>query len=83
MKNLKFERPIAFIDVETTGTSPHSDRIVEISIFKIQPDSSEDYSSHRINPEIQDDIIGPELSKVFSTTYLMLPISTWTMFYNN
>ncbi len=33
MKNLKLERPIAFIDVETTGTHPHSDRIVELSFY--------------------------------------------------
>jgi len=52
IKNLKLERPIAFIDVETTGIHPHSDRIVELSIFKIQPDGSEDYRSHRVNPEI-------------------------------
>ena len=50
MKTLKLERPIAFIDVETTGTHPHSDRIVELSIFKVQPDGSKDYRSHRVNP---------------------------------
>lgn len=52
MKNLKLERPIAFIDVETTGTHPHSDRIVELSVFRVQPDGSEDYWSRRINPEV-------------------------------
>ena len=40
IKNLKLERPIAFIDTETTGTHPHSDRIIELSIYKIQPDGS-------------------------------------------
>ncbi len=50
MKNLKLERPLAFIDVETTGLSPYSDRIVELSILKIQPDGTEEYKSHRINP---------------------------------
>ena len=52
MKNLKLERPIAFIDVETTGLSPYSDRIVELSILKIHPDGTEEYKSHRINPGI-------------------------------
>ena len=47
MKNLKLEKPIAFIDVETTGTHPHSDRIVELSVFRVQPDGGEDYRSHR------------------------------------
>ena len=52
MKNLQLERPLAFIDVETTGLSPYSDRIVELSILKIHPNGSEEYNSHRINPEI-------------------------------
>ena len=52
MKNLQLDRPIAFIDVETTGLSPYSDRIVELSILKIHPDGTEKYQSHRINPEI-------------------------------
>lgn len=52
LKNLKLDRPIAFIDVETTGLSPYSDRIVELSILKIHPDGNEEYKSHRINPEI-------------------------------
>jgi len=52
MKNLQLERPIAFIDVETTGLSPYSDRIVELSILKVHPDGAEEYKSHRINPGI-------------------------------
>jgi DNA polymerase-3 subunit epsilon len=52
MKNLELDRPIAFIDVETTGLSPYSDRIVELSILKISPDGSHEYKSHRINPGI-------------------------------
>ncbi len=52
MKNLRLDRPLAFIDVETTGLNPYSDRIVELSILKIYPDGSEDYKSHRINPQI-------------------------------
>ncbi len=51
LKNLKLERQIAFIDVETTDISPRSDRIVELSILRIQPDGSEEYKSHRVHPE--------------------------------
>jgi len=52
MKNLRLDRPLVFIDVETTGLNPYSDRIVEFSILKIHPDGSEDYKSYRVNPGI-------------------------------
>lgn len=52
MKNLEFDRPIAFIDVETTGLNVSSDRIVELTILKIYPDGNEELKSHRINPGI-------------------------------
>ncbi len=52
LKNLKLEKPIAFIDVETTGIRPYTDRIVELSVLKIQPDGSNEYKSHRVNPGV-------------------------------
>lgn len=51
-KNLILDKPLAFIDVETTGLQPNVDRIVELSILKIFPDGNYEYKSHRINPEI-------------------------------
>jgi DNA polymerase-3 subunit epsilon len=52
LRNLRLDRPLAFIDVETTGLNPYSDRIVELSILKVHPDGTEEYKSHRINPGI-------------------------------
>jgi DNA polymerase-3 subunit epsilon len=52
LKNLRLERPIAFIDVETSGTNPSSDRVVELSVFKSYPDGREEYKSHRVNPGV-------------------------------
>ncbi|MES2628318.1 MAG: 3'-5' exonuclease [Bacteroidota bacterium] len=49
---LNLERPIAFFDLETTGTNIVSDRIVEIAIVKIQPDQSKETYSKRVNPEM-------------------------------
>lgn len=47
---LKLKRPVVFFDLETTGTSVTHDRIVEISIIKVNPDGSETVHSRRINP---------------------------------
>jgi DNA polymerase III subunit epsilon len=49
---LQLSRPIAFIDLETTGVSLSTDRIVEIAIIKISPDESRLIKRKLINPEI-------------------------------
>ncbi len=48
---LALERPLAFFDLETTGTDPATDRIVEISVLRIQPDGERTVRSRRVNPE--------------------------------
>ncbi len=48
--NLQLERPIAFIDLETTGVNIGNDRIVEIAIVKISPDGSKQVKRKLINP---------------------------------
>jgi DNA polymerase-3 subunit epsilon len=50
--NLKLKRPIAFLDLETTGINVASDRIVEISVLKISPNGKEEWMSTRVNPEM-------------------------------
>ena len=65
LKKLKLERPIAFIDVETTGVKPNSDRIVELYILKNGPSGEREYKSHRINPGIP---IPPEATAVHGIT---------------
>ncbi len=49
---LNLKRPAIVFDLETTGTSITSDRIVEISIIKIQPDGEEVIKTRLINPGI-------------------------------
>lgn len=48
---LNLTRPIIFFDLETTGTSVTSDRIVEISLIKVFPDGYTEEKTRRINPE--------------------------------
>lgn len=50
--NLKLNKPLAFIDLETTGVNVGSDRIVEISILKLMPDGSKQVKTKRVNPEM-------------------------------
>lgn len=58
---LNLDRPLAFIDLETTGTDASSDRIVQIAVLKVFPDGSEEIRSKKVNPTIP---IPPEASKV-------------------
>jgi len=43
---------MVFLDLETTGLSTASDRIVEITILKVHPDGHEESVTRLINPEI-------------------------------
>ena len=47
---LNLTRPIAFFDLETTGTQPATDRIVEIAIHKILPSGETETYVRRVNP---------------------------------
>ncbi len=49
---LNLERPLVFIDLETTGTNAIKDRIVEISYLKVFPDGHRESKNMRINPGI-------------------------------
>jgi DNA polymerase-3 subunit epsilon len=54
-------KPLAVLDLETTGTSIQGDRIVEIAVLKLFPDGSRDLRCRRVNPERP---IPPEATQV-------------------
>lgn len=62
---LKLRRPIVFLDLEITGVDPAKDRIVEVSLVKVQPDGSEEVKTRRINPGMP---IPPESTQVHGIT---------------
>ena len=62
---LQLTKPLAFIDLETTGINLGTDRIVEIAIVKILPDKSRSIKRKLINPGIP---IPPESSEVHGIT---------------
>ena len=49
---LNLKNPLVFFDLETTGTSINSDRIVEICYLKVYPNGNEETKTLRINPEM-------------------------------
>jgi len=49
---LKLKNPLAFFDLETTGTSISKDRILEIAIIKMMPNGERITKVKRLNPEM-------------------------------
>ena len=65
MPNLKLNRPLIFLDLETTGLNTFVDRIVDITLLKIHPDGREESKTRLINPEMP---IPEESTKIHGIT---------------
>jgi DNA polymerase-3 subunit epsilon len=65
MKNLKLDRALVFLDLETTGLNISKDRIVDITLLKIHPDGREESKTRLINPEMP---IPEEATKIHGIT---------------
>jgi nucleoside-diphosphate-sugar epimerase len=50
--SLTIDKPLAVLDLETTGIDYVKDRIVEIAVIKLLPDGSTEEKCHRLNPTI-------------------------------
>ena len=48
---LQLTKPIIFFDLETTGVSIATDRVVEISILKIMPNGNKESKTWLVNQE--------------------------------
>lgn len=66
---LLLNKPLAFIDLETTGINLGIDRIIEIAIVKILPDKSQSIKRKILNPEIP---IPPSSTEVHGITNEMV-----------
>ncbi|MCR5014357.1 MAG: 3'-5' exonuclease [Bacteroidales bacterium] len=66
---LNLKRPVAFFDLETTGLSVIHDRIVEISILRVNTNGEEEQKTWLLNPEIP---ISAESSSVHGYTNEMV-----------
>ena len=50
--NLNLDRPLASIDLETTGVDTSADRIVELAVVKLHQDGRRETWTRRINPGV-------------------------------
>ena len=58
---LKLARPLVVFDIESTGTSPRRDRIIELAAVKISPDGTETEKCWLLNPGVK---IPPETTAI-------------------
>lgn len=49
---LHLDKPLVFLDLETTGVNIATDRIIEISMLKLYPDQQQEIRTDRVNPGI-------------------------------
>ena len=62
---LQLDRPLAIFDIESTGSTPRADRIIEIAIIKLLPDGNMEEYVFRVNPEVP---IPPEATEIHGIT---------------
>lgn len=58
---LSLDRPLAFVDLETTGLSVHSDRIVELAVLRVSPKGDVTEKVRRFDPGMP---IPPEATEI-------------------
>jgi len=66
---LQLKKPLISLDVETTGTNPKEDRIVQIGLVKLYPDGHETEWETLVNPGIP---VPEEVTKIHGITNEML-----------
>lgn len=72
---LSLKRPIAFIDIESTGSNCQEDRIIEISICKLFPDYTRETRTRQVNPVVP---IKSEATKVHGISNA--DVADWPVF---
>ncbi|RKR84250.1 DNA polymerase-3 subunit epsilon [Mucilaginibacter gracilis] len=71
---LTLKRPLAFFDLETTGTNIGVDRIVEISVIKLMPDATEEVKTWKINPEMPISIESSMIHGIYEEHLIDAPV---------
>lgn len=63
--NLPLKKPIVFFDLETTGINITNDRIVEITLLRIEPNGTETEKTYLVNPEMPIPKISSEIHGIY------------------
>ena len=61
----RLDRPLVVFDIESTGTTPRKDRIIELAAVKLMPDGTEISKCWLMNPGVK---IPPETTKIHGIT---------------
>jgi len=70
---LKLKRPLAFFDLESTGVDFVKDRIVEMSVLRINPDGSKEAKTWRLNPTIPIPIEASKIHGIYDEDVITCP----------
>jgi len=53
MKELPLDRPLAFFDIESTGTNRKADRIIDLAVVRVMPAGDPQVDMFRFNPGVR------------------------------
>lgn len=70
---LELKRPLAFFDLETTGTDFVKDRIIEISILRLNTDGTETVKTARLNPGIPIPVESSKIHGIYDEDVITAP----------
>lgn len=70
---LNLKRPLAIFDLETTGVDFVKDRIVELSVIRINPDQTREQKTMRLNPTIPIPIESSQIHGIYDEDVAMSP----------
>lgn len=70
---LNLTKPLAFFDLETTGINVGSDRIVEISIVRVNIDNTTDILTEKVNPTIPIPLFTSKIHGIYDKDVIDCP----------
>src|SRR6187399_1789979 len=70
---LNLKRPLAFFDLESTGVDFVKDRIVEISVLRINPDGTKISKTWKLNPTIPIPIEASNVHGIYDEDVITCP----------